>query len=248
MRTVHHLLPIHFQPAGHVVFVGGSVRRFQFRCKLVWRWPVRRQRHPKKMLSPQWVLSVHLPEFGNVFSPYPQVLLWGASQLLCLLSWWVALVWSLIATHVHKRSRAAVELISFERIIRLICYLSEKLLVLLSPKDSEPTQEKPCELLKVLSNFCLFWVAQGEYFLTERQRHSSEFFALICFYLSGLSSIIRAYPSLLKLESVIKTSYFPSRSCFGKKSQASLSALLTESKVSLSSQFMLIGVSASNRL
>ena len=48
----------------------------------------------------------------------------------------------------------------------------------------------------------------------------------------------------LKLASVNKTSYFPEMVCFGASSQASLSAVFTESKVSFNSEEMLTGISA----
>ena len=56
--------------------------------------------------------------------------------------------------------------------------------------------------------------------------------------------MIRAYPALLKLASVIKTNCFPGIGCLSASWHASLSALLTESKVFFSSEVMLIGTSA----
>ena len=49
---------------------------------------------------------------------------------------------------------------------------------------------------------------------------------------------------LLNLASVFKTSCFPGMGCFNARSQASLSALFTESKVSFNSEVILIGTSA----
>ena len=65
---------------------------------------------------------------------------------------------------------------------------------------------------------------------------------------SGLSSTMRASPALLKLASVIKTSSLPGIGSFKASSQASLSALLTESKVSFNSDVMLIETSVLNNL
>ena len=86
-------------------------------------------------------------------------------------------------------------------------------------------------------------VVQARRFLiqTRQARKSS---SLIGFFLSGLSSFMRALPALLKLASVIRTSCFPEMGCFNASSHASLSALLTESKVTFSSEVMLIGTSA----
>ena len=62
-----------------------------------------------------------------------------------------------------------------------------------------------------------------------------------CIICSGLSSIMRANPALLKLASVFKTSCFPGMGCLSTNSQASLRAFLTESIVSFNSDVMLIG-------
>ena len=66
-------------------------------------------------------------------------------------------------------------------------------------------------------------------------------FRFDCIFRSRLSSIMRAYPALLKLASVIKTSCFPRLGCFSAKWPASLRAFLTESIVSLNSDVFLIG-------
>ena len=57
---------------------------------------------------------------------------------------------------------------------------------------------------------------------------------------SGLSSIMKAKPTLLKLVSVNKTSCFPGMGCFNASWHASFSALLTESKFSSNSDVLLI--------
>ena len=74
------------------------------------------------------------------------------------------------------------------------------------------------------------------------------FSALTVFSDRDLSSINRAYPALLKLASVIKTSCFQGMGCFSANSQASLRALLTESNVSFNSDVILIGTSVLSNL
>ena len=69
-------------------------------------------------------------------------------------------------------------------------------------------------------------------------------FRFDCIFWSGLSTIMMAYPALLKLASVNKTSCLPGMGCFSDNSQTSLRAFLTESKnVSFNSDVMLIGTS-----
>ena len=92
-----------------------------------------------------------------------------------------------------------------------------------------------------------FWVnghlqlCRGEIF--EPNATGAYVFRFDCIFWSGLSSIIRAYPALLKLASVIKTSCFPGMGCFSTSSQASLRAWLTESNVYFNSDVILIGAS-----
>ena len=59
---------------------------------------------------------------------------------------------------------------------------------------------------------------------------------------------MRAYPALLKLASVIKTSWFPGMGCFSANLHALLRAVLTDSNVSFKSDVMLIGTSVLSNL
>ena len=73
-------------------------------------------------------------------------------------------------------------------------------------------------------------------------------FRFDCIFWSGLSSIMRAYPALLKLASDIRTRCFPGIDGFNVKWQASLRALLTESNMFINSDVMLIGTSVLKNL
>ena len=73
-------------------------------------------------------------------------------------------------------------------------------------------------------------------------------FRFDCIFWSGLSSIMRAYPALLKLASVFKTSCVPGMGCFNASWQASLRALLTESIVSFNSDVIFNGTSVLSNL
>ena len=68
-------------------------------------------------------------------------------------------------------------------------------------------------------------------------------FRFHCIFWSGFSSIMRAYPALLKSASVIKTSCIPGMGYFKANSQAPLRVLMTESNLSFNSDVMLIGTS-----
>ena len=59
---------------------------------------------------------------------------------------------------------------------------------------------------------------------------------------------MRAYPALLKLASIIEMSCFPGMGCFSANWQASLRALMTESKVSFNSDVVLIEISVLSSL
>ena len=148
--------------------------------------------------------------------------------------------------HNHKRPRATVELPSFARNVWLICYLSEQFFVLSFPIECEQIRELTCILLRKLPSRRTFWIVQGEVFWCKRHRPIK--FRSHWIFLSGLSAVIRAYPALLELASDIEISCFPGRGGFSAHSQASLSNLFTESKVSFSSDVLMYGFSVFSSL
>ena len=68
------------------------------------------------------------------------------------------------------RSTVLVELLSSGRIRRLICYLLERLSVLLPPTEYVQTPEVPCRLTKKILSRWPFWVAKGRTFSSQTPR------------------------------------------------------------------------------
>ena len=73
-------------------------------------------------------------------------------------------------------------------------------------------------------------------------------FRFDCIFWSGLFSIKKACSARLKLASLIKTSCFPGMGCLSANWQVSLTALLTESNISVNSDVILIGTSVLSNL
>ena len=195
----------------------------------VWRRIALHLRHPRKLLSPQWVLIVCFSGVWDVSSPWSSVSVWRGKQLLCWLSGLGVFFWSWIATDNHMQSKLTLDLLCFERSVSLGGYLLEKLLIWLFPIKCVQTRETPCRLLKKIRVDAYYELRRGEHFWSERHRCIG--FLSDCFFWSGIISTMRPNSALLKLASVIRTSCLLKTSCFSANSQALLSALLIVDEV-----------------
>ena len=124
-----------------------------------------------------------------------------------------------------------------EKNVWRICCPSEQLLALLLPRECVQTPERPCKLPRSLLCIWTFWLARGKKF--EPNATETYVFSFDCIFWSGFSSIMRAYPALLKLASVFKKRCFPGMNFSNSNSQASLRAFLAK---------MLIGTSVLSNL
>ena len=66
---------------------------------------VLRLQHLRRMLSPQWVLLVHLPWLRERYSPWLSILLWRENPLLWWLNQRYVLFWNWIVTHNRMRCK-----------------------------------------------------------------------------------------------------------------------------------------------
>ena len=159
----------------------------------------------------------------------------------------VVLFWKWIATQIHLHSRVLAELLLFGKNVWRICCLSEQLLALLPLTKYMQAREIPCRLPKKSFEYMDNLSCAGE-IIFEPNATGAYTFRFDSISWSGLSSTMKAYPALLKLVSVIRTSCFPGMSCFSANWQASLRAFLTEWNVSFKSDVILIGTSSSRKL
>ena len=174
------------------------------------------------------------------------ILVWRKSPLLCWLRGQCVLFWSEIATFNHMHSRAMIELFSSEINVWPICYLSGQMLVFLV---SQKLCAKAWIAGYIVKTFlqqmnALSGAEETSFNPNARGEYVFRLDALMSFFLVRLKLIPGGIASASKHASVIIRNCSSGKSFLSASSQASLSTLVTESDVSLSSDVMLIGSSS----
>ena len=131
-----------------------------------------------------------------------------------------------------------VELFSSEKTVWLIYHLSRRLLALLLRTKYLQTQEIVCEGCRRLS-----WVNSYFELCREEDFGCKRFWSInfYCNFCSGLSSVMRAQPTLFKLASIIRASCLPASDCSRAILHATSRALFNDSRVFWSVVFTLMG-------
>ena len=154
------------------------------------------------------------------------------------------LFFNFIAAHIFILSSVKVELLLSEANMWLIQIL-RRLLVRLIPTISVPNRDIPYILPKFIRVDWHFDSSRGKDFRSEYHRRVCFPLSLYFFDLNCLLPLHRSHDyRCVHLPSKIKKSCFSGEDGSSTNSEASLSTLMTEAKVSLGSDVMLVGVFA----
>ena len=164
---VPHALPILLPFSKIALSFQGFVFQSHFHDLPVWRRIALCLQHLRRMLWPQWVLSIHPPGLWDG-SPWLLIPVWKKKQLLCWLKHLYVLTSNWTAVYNRMQSTKMVEkLLSAKNRWLIYCSLRHVLCSMLLTKCMQ-TREKPCWSAKVLSSNSKLSVVQGRRFLVQK--------------------------------------------------------------------------------